>query len=213
MDPFSFFAEFLLHLDQYIGLLIQAFGFWTYLVLFFVVFCETGLVFAPFLPGDSLLFISGSMAAKGFLDAWLLFIIFTVAAILGDTANYWIGNFFGKKIFREKFLFLKKEHFDAAQRFYARHGGKTIILARFMPVIRTFAPFVAGIAKMNYANFLGYNVIGAVVWVAIFVFGGYLFGNIPVVSENLSLIIIAIIIVSILPALFGFLRHYLKKKL
>jgi membrane-associated protein len=212
MDLFSFFFDFILHLDVYLGAIIQAFGLWVYVVLFFVIFCETGLVFLPFLPGDSLLFVAGSFAAIGSLDVWLLFFVFSIAAICGDTVNYWIGAFFGKKIFKKKFLFLKKEHFESAQRFYMRHGGKTIVLARFLPIIRTFAPFVAGVAQMNYWRFASYNVIGGVIWVALFVFGGYFFGNIPFVKENFSLVIIAIILVSFLPAAIGLLKHYLKKK-
>lgn len=211
MDLFSFFFDFLLHLDVYLGAIVQAFGFWTYGALFLVVFCETGLVFLPFLPGDSLLFVAGSFSAIGALDAWLLFAVFSVAAILGDTVNYWIGSFFGKKVFNEKFFFLKKEHFEAAQRFYEKHGGKTIILARFLPIIRTFAPFIAGIAQMNYWRFASYNVIGGILWVALFVFGGYFFGNIPFVKENFSLVIIAIIVVSLLPAAIGLVKHKLRK--
>ncbi len=179
---------------------------------FLVVFCETGLVFLPFLPGDSLLFVAGSFASIGSLDVWLLFAVFSVAAILGDTVNYWIGSFFGKKIFKEKFLFLKKEHVEAAQKFYGKHGGKTNILARFLPIVRTFAPFVAGVAQMKYWHFASYNIIGGILWVALFVFGGYFFGNVPFVKENFSMVIIAIILVSLLPAAIGLARHKLRKR-
>ena len=199
MDLISFFLEFILHIDLYLGMLIQTLGLWTYFILFLIVFLETGIVIAPFLPGDSLLFVAGSMSTTGLLDVWLLFIVFSVAAILGDTVNYWIGHFLGEKLFNKKIPFLKKEYLEKASKFYEKHGGKTIILARFLPIIRTFAPFVAGIAKMHYGRFLFYNVFGGIFWVALFVFGGHFFGNIPEIKNNFSLVIIAIILVSLLP--------------
>jgi membrane-associated protein len=203
--------DFVLNLDKYLSLLIQTFGSWTYLILFAVVFCETGLVFTPFFPGDSLIFISGALANNGLLNVELLFVIFAAAAILGDTANYWIGHFLGPKIFRTNSRFLKKEYLKSAHEFYAKHGGKTIIIARFIPVIRTFAPFVAGIGEMAYRRFIIYNIIGGIAWVAVFLFGGYYFGGLEIVKNNLSLSIIIIIVVSFIPIISEYLRHRSKK--
>lgn len=200
--------DLVVHLDAHLSELIRTCGLWTYLILFAVIFCETGLVVTPFLPGDSLLFAAGSFAALGGLKLMWLFTILAVAAVLGDTVNYWIGRRVGPKIFqREKSRFFKKEYLDRTHTFYEKHGGKTIIIARFVPIIRTFAPFVAGIGRMSYGKFLSYNVIGGVGWVAIFVFGGYLFGNIPLVRKNFSIVIIAIILISMVPGLIEFLRH------
>jgi membrane-associated protein len=200
--------DLVVHLDAHLSELIRTCGLWTYLILFAVIFCETGLVVTPFLPGDSLLFAAGSFAALGDLKLMWLFTILAVAAVLGDTVNYWIGRRVGPKIFqREKSRFFKKEYLDRTHTFYEKHGGKTIIIARFVPIIRTFAPFVAGIGRMSYGKFLSYNVIGGVGWVAIFVFGGYLFGNIPLVRRNFSIVIIAIVLISMLPGLIEFLRH------
>jgi membrane-associated protein len=203
--------DFVLNLDKYLSLLIQTFGSWTYLILFAVVFCETGLVFTPFFPGDSLIFISGALANNGLLNVELLFVIFAAAAILGDTANYWIGHFLGPKIFRTNSRFLKKEYLKSAHEFYAKHGGKTIIIARFIPVIRTFAPFVAGIGEMAYRRFIIYNIIGGIAWVAVFLFGGYYFVGLEIVKNNLSLSIIIIIVVSFIPIISEYLRHRSKK--
>ncbi len=200
--------DLVVHLDAHLSELIRTCGLWTYLILFAVIFCETGLVVTPFLPGDSLLFAAGSFAALGDLKLMWLFTILAVAAVLGDTVNYWIGRRVGPKIFqREKSRFFKKEYLDRTHTFYEKHGVKTIIIARFVPIIRTFAPFVAGIGRMSYGKFLSYNVIGGVGWVAIFVFGGYLFGNIPLVRKNFSIVIIAIVLISMLPGLIEFLRH------
>jgi len=200
-------TDFILHLDKYINILIQDFGMWTYLILFLIIFCETGLVVTPFLPGDSLLFAAGAFAARGSLDVTWLFIILSAAAVLGDTVNYWIGHFIGPKVFQEeKVRFLKKEYLDRTHQFYEKYGGETIIIARFIPIIRTFAPFVAGIGKMTYWKFISYNIIGGIGWVAIFVFGGYFFGNIPFVKQHFTIIIAAIIIISILPGVIEFLR-------
>ena len=208
MELIKKLIDLVVHLDAHLSDLIRTYGLWTYLILFVVIFCETGLVITPFLPGDSLLFAAGSFAAKGDLQVVWLFAILAAAAILGDTVNYWIGHRIGPKIFqREKSRFFKKEYLDRTHAFYEKHGGKTIIIARFVPIIRTFAPFVAGIGRMSYGTFLSYNVIGGIGWVAIFVFGGYLFGNIPFVKKNFSLVIIAIILVSLLPGIVEFLRH------
>jgi membrane-associated protein len=205
------FINFLLHLDQYLNILIQTFGVWTYVILFLVVFAETGLVVAPFFPGDSLIFISGALAQTGILNAILLFIVFTVAAIIGDTVNYWIGHFFGEKFFKKQSRFFKIEYLKRTKDFYTKHGGKTIILARFIPIIRTFAPFVAGIGKMKYKKFISYNIIGGVAWVLLFLLAGYFFGSIPIVKNNLSISIYLIIFISLIPAAYEIAKHYLKK--
>ncbi len=197
--------DFILHVDKYIGIIIQNYGIFTYLLMFLVIFCETGLVVTPFLPGDSLIFVLGTFAAKGFLSFLLLFIILCFAAILGDTINYWIGNYFGEKLF-SKNRFFRQEYMDKTKNFYEKHGNKTIILARFVPIIRTFAPFVAGIGKMNYFKFLSFNIIGGIAWVSIFLFGGYFFGGIPLIERNLSLVILIIIILSVLPAIVEYLK-------
>ena len=207
MKWFFKLIDFILHLDKYINILIQDFGVWTYLILFLIIFCETGLVVTPFLPGDSLLFAAGAFAARGSLDLIWLFIVLSAAAVLGDTVNYWIGHFIGPKIFqKENVRFLKKEYLDRTHQFYEKYGGETIIIARFIPIIRTFAPFVAGIGKMTYWKFISYNIIGGIGWVAIFVFGGYFFGNIPFVKNHFTIIIFAIIIISILPGVIEFIR-------
>jgi membrane-associated protein len=176
------------------------------LLLFVVVFCETGLVVTPFLPGDSLLFAAGALSAKGAISVGTLFLLLATAAILGDTVNYWIGHRVGPRAFRGNVRFLKKEHLDRTRQFYERHGGKTIILARFIPIIRTFAPFVAGIGAMNYGRFIVYNVVGGVAWVALFLLGGYCFGGLPVVKERFSIVILVIILISVLPIVVEFLR-------
>lgn len=199
--------DFILHLDKYINILIQDFGVWTYLILFLIIFCETGLVVTPFLPGDSLLFAAGAFAARGSLDLLSLFVILSAAAVIGDTVNYWIGHFVGPKVFqKENVRFLKKEYLDRTHQFYEKYGGETIIIARFIPIIRTFAPFVAGIGKMTYWKFISYNIIGGIGWVAIFLFGGYFFGNIPFVKKHFTIIIFAIIIISVIPGVIEFLR-------
>ena len=195
MDAFFFLFDLVLHVDKYLIDLINNFGYFTYAVLFGVIFAETGFVVTPFLPGDSLLFAAGSFATKSVLNPIVLFTSLSAAAILGDTINYWIGHFVVEKVFSTDSRFFKKEYLDRTHAFYEKHGGKTIILARFIPIIRTFAPFVAGVGKMNYFWFLTYNVIGCLFWVGIFVFGGYYFGNIAFVQKNFSLVIVAIIII------------------
>jgi len=212
MDLIKTFVDIFMHLDKHLGSVIQSYGIWTYLILFLIIFCETGLVITPILPGDSLLFAAGAFAAIGALEVMWLFVLLTIAAIGGDTLNYWIGKYMGPKIFhKEKVRFLNREYLDRTHQFYEKHGGKTIIIARFMPIIRTFAPFVAGIGRMTYLHFITYNVVGGIVWIASFIFGGYFFGNIPLVKRNFTLVILAIIFLSILPGIIEFLRHRFRK--
>jgi membrane-associated protein len=208
MELIKTFFDIFMHLDKHLGGVIQAYGIWTYLILFLIIFCETGLVITPILPGDSLLFAAGAFAAIGALDAGWLFVLLSIAAVAGDTVNYGIGSYLGPKIFhREKVRFLNREYLDRTHRFYEKHGGKTIIIARFMPIIRTFAPFVAGIGTMSYMRFISYNVVGGIVWIASFVFAGYFFGNIPLVKKNFTLVILAIIFLSVLPGIIEFFRQ------
>ena len=200
--------DFILHFDRHLDLIIQEYGLVTYVLLFVIVFCETGLVVTPFLPGDSLLFAVGAFAARGSLDVVVALVVLGAAAILGDTVNYWIGAVVGPKVFhRENVRFLNRKHLDRTHEFYERYGGKTIVIARFVPIVRTFAPFVAGIGKMTYGHFLSYNVVGGAAVGARFVLGGFYFGNIPIVKRNFTLVIFAIIIVSVLPAVIEFFRQ------
>jgi len=202
------FIAFFLHLDTHLYAAIQAYGAWTYLLLFLIVFCETGLVVTPILPGDSLLFAAGALAAGSSLNIVWLAILLSVAAVLGDAVNYAVGHFMGPKVFsRPDSRFLKREYLDRTHQFYEKYGGKTIIIARFVPIVRTFAPFVAGVGSMTYWRFASYNVIGGVAWVTICLFAGYAFGNLPIVKENFTLVLLAIIFVSLLPGLFEFLRQ------
>ena len=207
MEWIGTFVDYFLHLDKHLGQVIQMYGFWTYLILFLIIFCETGLVVTPILPGDSLLFAAGTFAAIGALRPDVLFVVLSIAAVAGDSVNYAIGHTIGPRVFRENYRFLKREYLDRTEQFYERHGGKTIIIARFMPIIRTFAPFVAGVGSMRYPRFLAYNVVGGIVWIGLFVYGGYFFGNIPLVKRNFTLVILGIIFVSILPGIIEFLRH------
>jgi membrane-associated protein len=199
--------DFVLKFDEHLGRFIRDYGGWTYLILFLIIFCETGLVVTPFLPGDSLLFAAGAFAAKGDLGVMWLFILLSLAAIAGDTVNYWIGSLIGPRAFTDKIRFLKKEHLDRTHAFYEKYGGKTIVLARFVPIVRTFAPFVAGIGSMTYGRFLSYNVFGGLVWIALFVFGGYKFGNLDYVQKNFKVVILAIIFISVLPMVIEYVRH------
>jgi membrane-associated protein len=208
MELIKGFVDILLHLDKHLDLVIRNYGFWTYGIFFLIIFLETGLVVTPFLPGDSLLFASGTFAALGSLDTRWLIMLLSIAAIAGDTLNYWIGYIVGPKVFsKEKSRVLNKEYLHRTHQFYERYGGKTIILARFIPIIRTFAPFVAGIGSMTYGHFITYNIAGGIAWVVIFVLGGYFFGNIPFIKQNFSLVIGAIILLSIMPGIIEFLRH------
>jgi membrane-associated protein len=206
--------DWFLHLDRYLGQIINDFGFWTYGILFVVIFIETGVVIMPFLPGDSLLFAAGAFAAidSSGLNIFLLYGLMAIAAIIGDTTNYWIGRKIGAKAFTGEVKWLKKEYFDRAHAFYEKHGGKTIFLARFVPIIRTFAPFVAGVAQMRYGYFLSYNLIGGVVWTGLFLFAGYFFGNLSFVEENFSLVILAIIFVSFIPVVIEGIKGRKKKE-
>jgi len=208
MEFIKSLVDILLHLDVHLDLVIRNYGFWTYGILFLIIFLETGLVVTPFLPGDSLLFAAGTFAALGSLNVMWIIILLSIAAIAGDTANYWIGHISGPKVFtEEKSRLFNKKHLHRTHQFYEKYGGKTIIIARFVPIVRTFAPFVAGIGSMTYGRFIAYNVIGGIGWVLILVLGGYFFGNIPVIKRNFSLAIITIIVLSILPAIIEFLRH------
>ena len=208
MELINWFVDFVLHMDTHLGTIIQTIGVWSYVALFVVIFIETGFVVTPFLPGDSLLFAAGIFAgtSRGALNVWLLFGSLAVAAVLGDTVNYWIGHYIGPRVFSGKVPFLKKEYLDRTQAFYEKHGGKTIFLARFIPIIRTFAPFVAGVGRMRYGYFVSYNVFGGIVWTALFIFAGYFFGDIPLVKDNFSLVIVAIVVISVLPAVVEYLR-------
>ena len=201
-----FIIDFILHIDQYINILIQNFGSLTYFILFIIIFLETGVIVTPFLPGDSLIFIAGAFAAQGSLNVVILFFVLSIAAILGDSLNYSIGNYLGEKIEKNK-SFIKPEHLQKTQNFYKKHGIKTIILARFVPIVRTIAPFVAGVGKMNYKKFLTYNIIGGLLWVTLFLFAGYFFGGIPFIEDNLNIIIIVILVLSVMPPIIDYIRY------
>ena len=198
--------DIILHLDKYLGEILQTYGTWAYLIMFFVIFMETGFVVTPFLPGDSLIFAAGAFAGLGNLHIGVLYVVLAAAAIAGDTANYWIGHYIGPRAFSGNIRFLKKDYLDRTHVFFEKYGGKTIIIARFVPIIRTFAPFVAGVGAMTYPKFIAYNVIGGLAWVALFAFGGYFFGNLKVVQDNFTFVIFAIIIISILPAIIEVVR-------
>jgi membrane-associated protein len=205
--------DIILHVDKYLELIIQNYGVWTYALLFFVVFLETGFVGTPFLPGDSLLFAAGTFAARGSFNIGLLIALIATASVLGDTVNYWVGSYLGPKVFRQKKgLFFRKEYLEKTRVFYEKYGTKTIVLARFIPIIRTFAPFVAGIGKMPYTKFLAYNVVGGIAWTLVFVLAGYWFGAIKYVQENFSLVILAIIIISFAPLVWELISHHWHKK-
>lgn len=203
MDFLTYFVDLFLHLDVHLTQAVQQYGTWTYALLFVIIFCETGLVVTPILPGDSLLFAAGSLAALGALDPMLLIVLLSAAAILGDQVNYHAGHYFGARIFKPDARVLKTEHLERTHRFYEKYGSKTIVIARFVPIVRTFAPFVAGMGSMSYRRFVSYNVAGGVLWVVVCVMSGYLFGNIPIVQDNFTLVILAIIFVSLLPAIIG----------
>lgn len=208
MDLITHFIELFLHLDRHLAELVTSYGAWVYALLFLIIFCETGLVVTPFLPGDSLLFVAGTLAGAALLDPHLLALTLIIAAILGDTVNYWIGRRLGPAVFESnRSRLFKREHLLRTERFYEKHGGKTVVIARFIPIIRTFAPFVAGIGCMVYGRFIRFNIMGAIAWVVLFVYGGYLFGNIPAVKQNLSLVILAIMVLSVMPGVIEYWRH------
>jgi membrane-associated protein len=216
----QYLIDLFLHLDEYLGVVISQYGALTYALLFGVIFMETGLVVTPFLPGDSLLFAAGTFASPALavatgkppLSIVLLWFLLFVAAVLGDTANYWIGHTIGPRAFSGNVRFLKKEHLDRTHAFYEKHGGKTIILARFVPIIRTFAPFVAGVGAMSYSHFIAYNVIGGFLWVTLFTLMGYFFGNLSIVRDNFSLVVIAIVLISVLPAVYEVAKEKMTRK-
>lgn len=213
MELLASFIDIILHLDRHLVWLVQNYGSQVYLILFLIIFCETGLVVTPFLPGDSLLFVAGAIAATGAMEVQWLALLLMLAAFCGDNTNYWIGRYFGPRIFtRADSRLLNRAHLERTNQFYAKHGGKTIIFARFLPIIRTFAPFVAGIGRMNYSYFVSYSAFGNVFWISFFVFGGYFFGNVPIVKNNLTFFIFGIIIVSILPGVIQFMRNWLENR-
>ncbi|MHB0976921.1 MAG: DedA family protein [Candidatus Aquicultorales bacterium] len=205
-------VDFVFHIDKHLNGIIGAYGSWTYVLLALVVFCETGLVVTPFLPGDSLLFATGALAATGSLDVGLVFVVLLAAVTLGDNVNYWVGHSVGPKVFaKENSRLFKKAYLDKTHAFYERHGGKTVIMARFVPIVRTFAPFVAGVGRMPYPRFLGYSIGGAILWLTIFLFGGYLFGNVPLVKNNFAVVIVAVVFVSVLPPVVETVRARLRR--
>lgn len=206
MELITFLIDFILHMDVHLAEIINQYGTWTYGILFAIIFMETGLVVTPFLPGDSLLFAAGSFAALGVMNPWLLFLLLGTAAVIGDTVNYWIGHYVGPRAFSGNVRFLKKEYLDRTHAFYEKHGGKTIILARFIPIIRTFAPFVAGVGAMTYWRFITFNFVGGIVWVGLFTFAGYYFGNLEFVRRHFELVIFAIIFISLLPPVIEYFK-------
>jgi len=212
MHSLNQILDLFLHLDKHLSYIIQQFGAWTYGLFFLIIFAETGLVLTPFLPGDSLLFAVGAFAALGSLNVWWLFILLSIAAIIGDGVNYAIGNFLGPKVLqKENSRFLKKEYLDKTHKFYEKYGSTTIVIARFVPIVRTFAPFIAGVGKMGYPKFATYNIIGGILWVGLFVWGGYFFGNIPIIKNNFSVTILIIVVLSLLPVLIEYWKHHRNK--
>ncbi|OGU59175.1 MAG: hypothetical protein A2X64_07245 [Ignavibacteria bacterium GWF2_33_9] len=211
MEYIKLVIDFILHIDKHLGEIINNYGTWTYAILFLIIFAETGLVIIPLLPGDSLLFAAGSFAAIGKLNPHFMFFLLSFAAIIGDTVNYWIGSSIGHKLIAKNYRFLKREHLEKTHQFFEKYGGKTIIIARFVPIVRTFAPFVAGLGAMTYSKFILYNIVGGIFWVALFVYVGYFFGNLPFVQNNFGLVAMAIIIISALPIIIEFVkRRFLK---
>lgn len=210
MSVISALIDFILHIDQHLQFIVAHYGIWIYAILFLLIFCETGLVVTPFLPGDSLLFAAGSIAAVGEMNVHLMVALLLIAAIVGDAVNFALGKYFGQRLFANpQSNIFKQIYLHKTQEFYQKHGGKTIIIARFMPIVRTFAPFVAGMGHMHYGHFIRYNCIGAVIWVVLFSYAGYFFGNLPIIKQNLSLALIIIIAISLLPAVIEILRHKL----
>jgi len=203
--------DFFIHLDVHLGEILERYGSWTYLLIFLTIFCETGLVVTPFLPGDSLIFVLGAFAAVGWMDIRLLFLLLAVAAIGGNTLNYHIGRQVGPAVFVRDYRLLKRKYLDQTQAYFEKYGGKTIIIARFLPIVRTFAPFLAGVGRMAYPRYQFYNTAGSLMWVSLFLFAGYYFGNIPMVKRNLTIVILAIVVISVLPTLIEIIRRRLSK--
>jgi membrane-associated protein len=210
MNYIQFTIDFILNIDKHLVTILQNFGAWSYVIMFLIIFAETGLVVLPFLPGDSLLFVIGALSVKGGFNIWVIYPILVAAAIIGDSVNYYLGHKVGRKAFKSKYVpFINQDHLDKAEKFYEKHGSRTIIIARFIPIIRTFAPFVAGIGKMDYKEFITYNIVGGALWVSLFTFVGYFFGNMPAVKENFTFVVFGIIILSVLPPIYEF---YVTKK-
>ena len=207
----SFIIDFIIHIDKYIDILINRFGIFSYFILFLIIFCETGLVLTPFLPGDSLLFVAGAFASKGSFNVFLLFALFLASAILGDSVNYYIGYYFGEHVF-DKWKLFKKEHLEKTKNFYEKHGVKTILFARFIPIVRTFAPFVAGVGKMHYRKFIFYNIFGGLLWISLFLFGGYFFGQLEWVKHNMTILIFMIIFISLIPVIIEYFKHKFRNR-
>jgi membrane-associated protein len=208
MDFIGFFFDVIMHLDSHLAALIQGFGPWTYAILFLILFLETGVVITPYLPGDSLIFAIGALTAIGAFSLPLIFITLAAAAIMGDSLNYAIGHYIGSKVYKKNYKWLNKRALERTQEFFDKYGGKTIILARFVPVIRTFAPFLAGVGAMKYPRFIAYNIIGGLLWTGIFLMSGYFFGNIPVIKNNFSLVILAIMVISLIPLIIEVVKYY-----
>ncbi|HNQ24878.1 MAG TPA: DedA family protein [Phycisphaerae bacterium] len=202
MDVITFLIDLFVHLDQHLTEIVRNYGSWSYALLGVIIFAETGFVFTPFLPGDSLLFAAGTLAAAAALNVFVLYVLLSGAAILGDTVNYWIGNRFGAYLIHRHSRWLRQEHLDRTHAFFEKYGGKTIVIARFVPIVRTFAPFVAGLGAMSYRRFLAYNVLGGLLWVSVCLGAGYFFGNLPIVREHFSLVVLAIIVISIMPGVY-----------
>lgn len=212
LSSLMFIVDFIIHIDQHLTELAVAYGPWMFLILFLIIFCETGLVVTPLLPGDSLLFVTGALAATGAFDVHLMVLTLIIAAILGDTVNYHIGKAVGLKAFdNPNSRIFKKVYLDKTQAFYEKHGGKAVIIARFAPIVRTFVPFVAGVGSMAYHRFMPYNIIGGILWITSFTYAGFFFGNLPIVKQNLSFIIIAIVVISVMPGIIEFARYKLRK--
>ena len=206
MEFLTHFLDFVLHLDRHLVLLIAQYGYWVYGILFLIIFCETGLVVTPFLPGDSLLFVVGALAATGALDLQWVIVLLMAAAFLGDNANYWIGRFVGPKVFNKNSRWLNRAHLAKTEAFYEKHGGKTVLLARFLPILRTFAPLVAGLGRMIYSRFVLFSIAGAILWINSLVLAGYFFGNIPMIKNNLTVVVLGIVVLSLLPGLVHYVR-------
>lgn len=212
MEWIELIIDFIIHIDQHLVAIVGEYGAWTYGILFMIIFAETGFVVTPFLPGDSLLFAAGALAATGVLNPWFLFLLLFVAAVMGDSVNYAMGSYFGMRVFKEEAKIFKMEYLRKTERFFEKYGGKTIVLARFVPIVRTYAPFVAGASSMHYPRFIFYNVLGAAIWVGLFILAGYLFGNIPIVKNNFSIAVLGIILLSLLPIFVEFFKGRRKKK-